>query len=143
MIIQRKYVTLKKLYCTDPYLRAVLDECYAAAGYTAEQKADNLHRQRWTTLFNAPFGFWGGLPDAKRIERSMDRLDREHPYDNGMTLKDVDHAVVLGCKGDTIYLALRDRRQNIVCVLEKTLTQNEPICLDPNSVSLNVQMFPD
>ena len=53
MIIKRSYVTLKKLYMTDPFSKEVLDAAFADAGGTA---SDVWKKNTYTRLFNATMG---------------------------------------------------------------------------------------
>ena len=49
MIIKRSYVTLKKLYMTDPYSKEVLDDAFAVSGGTAlgvPEHSDAVSAQR-------------------------------------------------------------------------------------------------
>ncbi len=109
MIIKRSYVTLKKLYMTDPFSKEVLEAAFADAGGTA---SDVWKKNTRTRLFNATMGCC--IPNFGMICDAFKKLDEEHPYDNGLTAKDVDHGDVFAWRDDgTVVLALCDKKGNM------------------------------
>lgn len=145
MIIKRKYVRLKKLYMTDPASKAEIDMIY-----TAPQGMEEAYKERWryntrTTMFNVPFGVWASIPNAGDLWEAFERLDKEQPYDNGMTMQDVEQAKLLGYKKDgTAIVMLCDKNGNAISVgsFEPAAAGGEIDFAEDNFVK-NYDMFPD
>lgn len=142
MIIERKYVTLKKLYMTDPLSKAVIDKAFSGPhGYRTEDNDLWRHNTR-TRLFNAPMGCC--IPNISFLWESFESLDKTNPYDNGKTIYDVDHADVLGWKKDgSILLMLCDKKGNAICLSDAMPVESGNVDLRSGKYDLNTQMFPD
>ena len=139
MIIKRSYVTLKKLYMTDPFSKEVLDAAFADAGGTA---SDVWKKNTYTRLFNATMGCC--IPNFGMICEAFKKLDEEHPYDNGLTAKDVDHGDVFAWRDDgKVVLALCDKKGNIVGVAKAHLKEGGESTWGSRKNHLNINMFPD
>jgi len=145
MIIKREYVRLKKLYMTDPASKAVIDKIYTAPEGREEHYAESWKRNARTTMFNIPFGFWVSIPNAHELCEEFERLDKEQPYDNGMTMRDVEQAKLLGYKKDgTAIVMLCDKKGNAISVgaFEPAAAGGEIDFTEDNFVK-NYDMFPD
>lgn len=139
MIIKREYVTLKKLYMTDPKSKAVLDEAFEPAGGT---DSEVWRKNTRTRLFNANMGCC--IPRIVMIREAFDQLDETDPYDNGLTAKDVDHADVLAWREDgTIILAMCDRKGNIVGISKAKLQEGSDRKWQSRKNLLNPNVFMD
>ena len=142
MIIERKYVTLKKLYMTDPLSKEVIDKVFKAPAGHEEELQDLFRRNSWTRLFNATMGCC--IPNFGFLWDSFEELDKTNPYDNGKTIKDVDHAEVLGWKQNgSIVLMLCDAKGNAITLSVAKPEESSKINLRSGKIELNWKMFPD
>lgn len=142
MIIERKYVTLKKLYMTDPLSKEVIDKVFEAPDGLEEELKDLLRRNSRTRLFNATMGCC--IPNFGLLWDSFEKLDKTNPYDNGKTIKDVDHAEVLGWKRNgSIVLMLCDEKGNAIALSVAKPEESGKIDLRSSRIELNWKMFPD
>ena len=144
MIIKRKYVSLKKLYMTDPASKSLIDEAFKPDPGKENGYEDSLEANRRTTMFNIPFGWWASIPHLEMLREGFEELDKTHPYDSGKSYKDVDHAEVLGWLDDgTIILLLTDRKGNAICVSECRADPNEKSRIMSIPFERNINMYPD
>lgn len=142
MIIERKYVTLKKLYMTDPLSKEVIDKVFEAPPGHEEELKELWHRNTRTCVFNATMGCC--IPNFGFLRESFEELDKTHPYDNGKTIKDVDHAEVLGWKKNgSIVLLLCDIKGNVIGLSVAKPEASGKINFRSGNIEINAKMFPD
>lgn len=144
MIIKRKYVSLKKLYMTDPASKSLIDEAFKPDPGKEKGYEDSLKANSRTTMFNIPFGWWVSIPHPEKLREGLEELDKTQPYDSGKSYKDVDHAAVLGWRDDgTIILLLTDRKGNAICVSECKADPKAEEHIMSTPFDQNINMYPD
>lgn len=89
MIIARKYEWLGILYDNDPESRKLIDEAFTLTPRAIEEKKFLLeynHRN-----ISAFLNLGCGIPREtyQHFMKGFEVLDQEHPYDNGLSFKDV------------------------------------------------------
>lgn len=142
MIIERQYVTLKKLYMTDPLSKEVIDKVFKAPPGQEEELKELWRRNTKTRLFNATMGCC--IPNFGFLCKSFEELDKTHPYDNGKTIKDVDHAEVLGWKKNgSIVLLLCDIKGNVIGLSVAKPEARGKTNYRRGGIEINARMFPD
>lgn len=141
MVIERKYVRLKKLYMTDPLSKAVIEKAFSRNG----EDISDLHvwkANARTTLFNASMGCC--IPKISVLVSGFEELDKTNPYDNGKTIYDIDHSVVLGWKKDgTVILIHCDKKGNIITISETRPEAGKESQWREEEVTLNSDVFQD
>ena len=89
MIIARKYEWLGILYDNDPESRKLIDEAFTLTPRAIEEKKFLLENNHCN--ISAFLNLGCGIPGEtyQYFMKGFEALDQEHPYDNGLTFKDV------------------------------------------------------
>ena len=96
MIIPRKYEWLGKLYQEDELSRNAIDAAFDNADYTRKAENSSLYSKDALLEYNyanisAFLNLGCGIPGNiySSFMKAFEDLDKTHPYDNGLTFKDV------------------------------------------------------
>lgn len=126
---------------TDPLSKAVIDDAFSRNG----EDISDLHvwkANARTTLFNATMGCC--IPKITRLISGFEELDKTHPYDNGKTVYDIDHSIVLGWKKDgTVVLIHCDKKGNIITISETRPEEGKESKWREEDIRLNSNVFLD
>ena len=106
MIISRKYVPFVWLSYRDPQSKAVLENAYANSMMSKDEQQKHwdmlcTHRVSAST---AEMGMC--IPEFGYIIDEFERLDKEYPYDNGFTMRDVKRVDIVDQSPDSVHLCL-------------------------------------
>lgn len=139
MKIKREYVTLGKLYESDPLSKENLKKAFKSAG---GMKSEIWKKNTQTRLFNANMGCC--IPNIGDIVDGFEALDKTDPFDNGMTYREIDHAETLGWKAPgTVILLMCNAKGEAVCVSRAKVEEGYDSRWNKRSVEVNERMFPD
>ena len=111
MIIKRKFVPFYSLYQRDPFGRAVFLKAFGIENPDNWENIDEKTKEHIDILFKASISLDTAdmsccLPMTVNFAEEFDKLDSEHPYDNGFTLDDVNRIEIVYKEDDVITLCL-------------------------------------
>jgi hypothetical protein len=106
MIISRRYGPFVWLASRDPQSKAVLENAYANSMMSKSEQENhwNMLCTHRVSVNTAEMG--ACIPEFGYIIDEFERLDKEYPYDNGFTMRDVNRVDIVDQSPDSVHLCL-------------------------------------
>ena len=106
MVIKRKYVPFVWLAHRDNQSQAVLENAYANSGMSQDQQVEhwNMLCKYRVSINTVEMGMC--IPEFGYIIDEFERLDKEYPYDNGFTMRDVKRVDIVDQSPASVHLCL-------------------------------------
>ena len=106
MKIQRKYVSFRDLILLDPEAKKVIDYAYDTSHLLPDERERiyNNMASGEISVDNAEMGC--AIPNFGYIKEQFNILDNTHPYDNQLTLEDVNRVDLVGYENGKLVICL-------------------------------------
>lgn len=123
MIVNRQYIPFTALFHRDVESRLVLEKAFADSNLSEKDK-ERIWKNMFEHMLSINTASLGsGIPNFGYIKTEFERLDKEHPYNSGYSLSDINEISILERTDDFIKLELIHYSQgvdNIVGIIEIT-----------------------
>ena len=123
MIVSRKYVPFATLFQRDIHVKSILKKAFDNSNLSEKDK-ERIWKNMFEHMLSINTASLGsGIPNFGYIKTEFERLDKEHPYDSGYSLSNINEISILEKSDDFIKLELIHYSQgvdNIVGIIEVT-----------------------